>query len=209
MRKRLLLIALMLSIITLVGFKSVAASTECDRWLQQYKEQLANYTPVKHVRRRIHRFLHPRPRVVSTSIPVPHLVRPKLSPAEMLRRFHILCGDLPPEEIPFKPALLVGPPFPPPFTELTSSEVPPNILVPPVAAVTPVETASNSPGPGTTPTSPITPPFVPTGPGIGGVAAPPTGPGQSTPVIPPVPEPASLVLLLTGFAAILCVNSRK
>lgn len=208
MRKKLLLTTAMLTILAVVGFRSVAASTDCDRWLQQYKEQLANSAPVKHVRHHIRHLLHrtkPRPRLATAYIPIPHrYLRPKLSPQEMLRRFHILCGDLPPDEVSFTPALLVLPPFSPPaFTELTSSEVPSSPATPPVAAETPVE---NSPGTG--PTGPVLPtgPYIPSAPIL---PTTPVGTTPVTPVVPPVPEPASFILLLTGLAGIVGLNSRK
>jgi hypothetical protein len=219
MRKKLLLITAMLSILTVVGFRTVSASTDCDRWLQQYKEQLANYTPVRHVRRHIHHLLHrtaPRPRLLNAYIPIPRrYLKPKLSPQEMLRRFHILCGDLPPEEESFTPALLVLPPSPPPaFAELTSAEVPPSPTSPPIANTTPVDYATGPNGP-VAPVGPIFPsgpvgpsvPFIPSGPGGSTGTTGTTGP--VSPVVPPVPEPSSLLLLLTGLAGIVAVTSRK
>jgi hypothetical protein len=217
----------MLSILTVVGFRSVSASTDCDRWLQQYKEQLANYAPVRHVRHHIRHLLHrttPKPRLLNAYIPIPvhRYVRPKLSPQEMMRRFHILCGDLPPDEVTFTPALLVLPPYgPPPLTELTSTEAPPSSLVPPIADTTPTGSAPSVPfvGPNGPPESFIPPgSFVPSGPIFPGLPGAPGSSGSTgstgstgpiSPVVPPVPEPASLLLLLTGLAGVAILHSRK
>jgi hypothetical protein len=169
--------------------------------LQEYRQQLAESRPVRHIRHRIRHLLHPKPRVVRVAASYHHLVRTRLSPGEMLRRFHILCGDLPPDEVPLSPALLVAPPPLPPFTELTFAEIPPSPAPSPTPAITPVD---NSSGP------PLMAPIVPSG---GSPFLPPgTGPGTVSPVapvVPPVPEPSSFVLLLTGFAGILTYNSRR
>jgi hypothetical protein len=225
MRKKLLLITAMLSVLAVVGFKSVSASTNCDRWLQQYKEQLANYTPVKHVRRHVRSLLQRttrKPHLLNAYIPIPmhRYVQPKLSPEEMMRRFHIVCGDLPPDETSFTPALLVLPPFgPPPFTELTSTDVPPSAISPPIADITPAGDSPHLPNDGPNgPPGSFLPPgsFVPSGPSIPSGFSGSSGSAGSTgpiapisPVLPPVPEPASLILLLTGLAGVVAVSSRK
>jgi hypothetical protein len=221
MRKRLLLFSLIFSVLIVVGLKTVSASTDCDRWLQQYKEQLANAAPVKHAQRRIRHLLHrtqPRPQLIHVSSPIHHyVVKPKLSPRDMLRRFHVLCGDLPPDGNAFTPAQLVAPPFSaPPAILLTANEAPPVAFGPPNAALTPAETASTTPveSPGVpvtpfpiVPVSPSGSPVLPRSPGVPGSPSSPGSPG--TTAIPPVPEPSSIVLLLTGVVAMLGLGARQ
>lgn len=218
MRKRTLLFLFLFSISSIAGVKSVAASTDCDKWLKQYRDELANAAPVQSVKHHIHHLVHrtapPKRTVVAAIPPVHKPVVPKLTPAEMLRRFHILC-DTPTEEVALTPEFTPGlleVPTSIPLTEIATALVPalpgaPPVApaLPPVATVTPV----TPPGPIGAPTIPI----LPGTPGAPGTPVTPGGPGgpggSTTPVVPPVPEPASLALMLTGVAGIAVRRFRK
>ena len=198
--------------------EGVSASPDCQRWLTDYKKALSEKTAAQHLlaarnraraaaRRRLAGLtappapLHPPTRISS--------VRPHLSPAQMLKRFDLLCGDLPVEP------------------QVLDSRMSPDDFISEVAMGGPVETlgspaddtllAENTvpvlPVNGLTPETPVTGvPQVPIfGPTFGGIGVPtspgsPSGPSQppGTPVVPPVPplapvpEPGSILLVLTG-----------
>ena len=225
MRQRFLLIATLLVFVTGTGVEVVSASTDCDKWLREYKERLAESQPVRKVLavKHVRRLTTPRPRTARVSSPVHHIRTPKLSPEEMLRRFHILCGELPPTDeialvpetplemivprpmdVPMETALTPNAPFPPaaPTPQSPSKLSPPISFVPPGIFIPSVPQHPGSPGvPQTpnTPGSPIGPPP--------NEELPPTSP--ITPVVPPVPEPNTLILLLTGLAGAFAVGLRK
>ena len=218
MRKRIPLFITFLAISSVAGLKSVAASPDCDKWLKQYQDELANAAPVKkvvhHVRHLVHRTQPKKPVLAHYIPPVHKPVVPKLTPAEMLKRFHVLC-DTPEDEVELQPAMTDG--FlpvlvvAPPPTEIATGIVPPLPGMPvmtsqPVPPVTPILPPPPVGAPGL-PIIPITP-NVPITPGQPGGPTPivPIQPGQpitpGTPATPPVPEPSSLVLMLTGAAGI-------
>ena len=212
MRKRPLLFLFLFSISSLAGVKSVAASTDCDKWLKQYRDELANAAPVQSVKHHIHHLVHrtaPPKRVQVAAIPPIHKpMIPKLTPAEMLRRFHILC-DTPTEEVELTPevtpSLLEVPQLPP--IEMAIAVIPPlpgstpiAPGLPPVATVTPVLPPPPAGAPGL--------PISPTGPGTPVTPGTPPG-GTVTPVVPPVPEPSSIALMLTGVAGIALRRFRR
>lgn len=203
MRTRLPLSLLLVCAFSAAGVQGVAASTDCDQWLKQYKDELANAAPVQHLKHHILHHLHRKPQIAMAIYipPVHRPVMPKLTPAEMLRRFHILCdtpdnqADLPPAPVP---NFLMAPPDTP--TEIST------LMTPQVPGQTP-------PSHNTT-TTESTPPSFPGTPGIpGGLGTsftpPPDGGvgGAPVPPVPPVPEPSSLVLLLTGAAGLLVRRS--
>lgn len=83
----------------------VHASTECERWIAEYRDALAHSNAVKRAnaaRHRLHRYVHrkiaaltkpktaPKPRVLPS-----RYRRPPMSREEMLRKFELACGDLP------------------------------------------------------------------------------------------------------------------
>ena len=85
--------------------KGVNASTDCQRWLADYKKTLAEKTTAQHLlaarnraraaaRRKLAHLTEVPARPVPTRI---SSVRPHMSPAQMLKRFDLLCGDLPVE----------------------------------------------------------------------------------------------------------------
>ena len=103
MRRLLLLLLVLLVVAT--SATGVSASTDCERWIASYKQSLAQQSSVKrlkaaklslrrYARRKIAAYTAPAP------TPKPNLirassVRPRLTPQQMLRRFTVLCGELP------------------------------------------------------------------------------------------------------------------
>ena len=102
MRKKLLTLTIILVIASCAT--GVRASTDCERWIAQYKTQLAQTRAAKRAiaaKRRMRAYAHrklvqytrPRPVVQPLVHHVP--THPRLTPAQMLRRFDLLCGVLP------------------------------------------------------------------------------------------------------------------
>lgn len=186
------------------------ASTDCEKWLAEYKKELAQKVSVQraldarqrarsYAKRKVAHLIAP------TSTPKHHPVRisstrPHLTPAQMLKRFDLLCGDLPveatnqvlngrmaPDE--FISEMSMGGPvdteiLPAADTLLAGEDIPPYV---------PVESS-----PGGSTTQPFWPVYgpIPTGSGFGSSPA-----ATSPPVLPPVapvPEPSSVLLVLTG-----------
>lgn len=217
MRYRLLACSCLLVVVSAGGVKTLAASPDCARWVREYQQGLAKRASVakRHV---VHAARHlgvPRPKLVQASLPA-HRLRPaKLTPAEMLKRFRVLCGeDLPDEPIPasFVPtsldALMLPPAIFPDAAPLTDFGQPVS-FVPPPAVESPVGPVAGVPGntggvpgfgfPGTI--GGLTP-------GVPGT--PPTEVTTPIPVVPsPVPEPGSLILLLTGALGAVPMLARR
>lgn len=226
MRTRIVTFSGLFLLLGAVSIQTVsAASTDCDRWLREYKQALADSQPVKTLvaAKKRARSVVPNKTPVVASSPVHHIRTPKLSPQEMLRRFHILCGDLPPDNevglVPQTPLqMLVPRSLDVPVTDLMA---PPVVAAPPTTGGTPTQIGLVA-----TPPLGVVPPVIsvpatPSQPGSpSGPTAPPSGdlPPTSpitpvppdTPVTPaPVPEPSSLVLLLTGFAGLATLGFKR
>jgi hypothetical protein len=157
------------------------ASNDCSRWLAEYKQGILQRRAARRLRAARYRLTV----MVRPPAPVhPHPLRHRMGPLESLRRFQIDCGEL---ETPPPPAMANAPVIPPlpvePRLEFVSfAEVPPDL-----------------PPPGETPVGVETPPVPP-------LINVPTTPIETTPLPPATggggvsvtPEPASLVLVLTG-----------
>lgn len=202
------MILLSLALILVASASKGLASTDCEKWLAEYKQNLAHKASVQRAldaRRRARNYARKKVAhlIAPARVPGPHPLkvsstRPHLTPAQMLKRFDLLCGDLPLEATN---QVLDGRMAPDEFISETAFGGPVDTeLVPPsdnllASTDTPAYTPVGlSPG-GDTGFSPSFPVYgpVPTG---GGFASPPA-------VIPPVsavPEPGSIVLILTGAA---------
>jgi hypothetical protein len=196
----------------------VHASTDCQRWFAEYRDQLAHSQAMKRLhaaKLRARRYAHKKLASYIKPKPVtrPHHYRPRMSRAEALRRFNIACGVLPEresdqsiisEETPagFNPALTFDDgivPLPVSDDEQLASVAPPEL---PVTAQNPSYPTQGGP--------PTYPPPIggsPGGPGGGGGFPPP--PPPPPPPITPVPEPDTLVLLMTGLIGGAGVIRRK
>ncbi len=156
----------------------VLYASDCSRWIAEYKQGILQRRAAKRLRAAKYRLTA----LVRPAEPVHrHPVRHPMGPLEALRRFQIDCGDLDsPGLAPRAPAV---PLLPQPLT-VEFPEMPPPDL--PLPAVTQVAEA--------------VPPLVDV----------PTAitPVESVPTPSPVPEPGSLLLVLTGTAMAAAYTSR-
>jgi hypothetical protein len=207
---RKLQLLLLLVLIAGTTETGVRASTDCERWIASYKAELAHAKALKRLAAAKARVKRLAQRKLATYVKRPtapkpmrtHFVRPKYTRQQMLDRFNVLCGDLPMNN----PAerLLEGAMTPVEF----ASEVTPFV---------PMELGGPGSGEGLIAMNEV-PPYSPPGTDFpsgggpfGGGGGPPflggpgggTPPGTSAPVPPvtgEVPEPGSIVLMLTGIA---------
>jgi uncharacterized membrane protein YgcG len=96
----------------------VHASTECERWISDYRTQLANSDLMKRANaasHRLHHYVHRK--VAALNKPKPHptrvlparLQRPKMTREEMLRELEFACGDLPLDPVNLKQPVSFSP----------------------------------------------------------------------------------------------------
>ncbi|HUZ94280.1 MAG TPA: PEP-CTERM sorting domain-containing protein [Edaphobacter sp.] len=211
MRRRTLLLLIIVLLLT-GSATGVSASTECQRWFIAYRQQLEHTQTVQRLRRaklraeryarmKLAGYVRPKP-VVRPHRHYPH--RPRMTRAEILRRYNLACGVLPERESDqpiIKEETLedFASQRPLDFLPVADSDNQQLIAsnIPPVYTDTGV-TPDNPPPPGGFPYFPPTGGFpggyVPPG----GHKPPPNGP-PPPPVVAPVPEPESLALLLTGL----------
>ena len=108
MRRRVVF-ALAIFLVCASAGVQVHASTECERWVAEYRAALAHSDAVKRAnaaRHRLHRYMHrkidalTKPKITPKShvVPARHR-RPPMSPEEALRKFTFAC-EIPPENIP-------------------------------------------------------------------------------------------------------------
>ncbi len=146
------------------------ASTDCSRWVAEYRQGILQ-------RRAAHRLHAAKYRLTSLVRPAAPVhkrpLRHSMGPLEALRRFQIDCGDVDEAMTPAGPVLPSLPVFPKPLDVSFPEVAPPEL-----------------PAPADTEVAEVVPPLttVP--------AVPPFDSGVSLPG--PVPEPSSLVLVLTG-----------
>jgi PEP-CTERM motif len=205
----------LLLLVSFVGISAtcVNASTDCERWYIAYRRELAHTRSIQRIaaaKRRAQ--LYAQRKLVVTPKPKPkaHLVLargPRMTRKQTLHHFDLACGVLPEDE---SDTGVISEETPPSFHEhpLNDGIDPIPVGIDDMIAqndTPPPPTEYSNYSPGGPPMS--YPPFTngPTPAGGGGGSTPPPGtptPTGPTPPVnpPPVPEPASYVLLLTGFA---------
>ena len=149
------------------------ASTDCSRWLAEYKQGILQRRAAHRLRAAKYRLIT----LVHKPAPVhPHPMRHRLSPLESLRRFQIDCGDLDQPAPPLSAAVVPPAPLEPRLVPLAFPEAPPEL--PPPGE--PELVAANVPPLIDVPITPVS---------------------QNLPSPGEVPEPGSFVLVLTGAGA--------
>lgn len=208
MRKSLIFLLCFAMMVMAAG--GVSASTDCERWLADYKRALAEKPTTQKLLAAKHRARVYTHRTIAQmradGTPVPHPVRlastrPHLTPAQMVKRFDVLCGAL-----PMDPQVLDARMAPDEFISEMSLGGPVDAESVPDDTMIAENNLPTYDGPSATPATTTGGYFAPTyGPVFGGGmpglpgALPPSSPA-TTPIPPaaPVPEPGSWVLLGTG-----------
>ena len=220
MRRFLLYLAVFLVVAS--AATGVHASTDCERWFIAYKNSLVQTSAAKHLiaaRHRAHRYVHrklaalhkPKPANKPRVLPA-RFHRPKMTREEALSRFNLACGDMP-EDMPLTQMIPEEEPKPDylafhnemPLEKPIDGPVAENVI-PPISTDGGWGPFGGYPpglgfggggggGGGYPPGSPT--PHIPEPPTGGNPPSPPGAP-PSSPPISPVPEPGSILLMLTG-----------
>ena len=163
------------------------ATTDCSRWLAEYKQGILQRRAARRLRAARYRLTT----MIRRPGPVhPHPMLRRMSPLESLRRFQIDCGEIVPPEVPPNPPVIAWPVLPvePTLAFVDFGEVPPQFPPPSTPEI-------------------VVPPDVPP------LINVPTTPVETAVAVPPVtgitPEPSSLLLVLTGAAGLAEVTRRK
>ncbi len=251
MRKTLyLFLGFALIVSTAKGF---SASTDCQRWVADYKTALAQKTSAQHLlaaRNRARAAARRRLAKLTTGPVTPHpahptrisSIRPHLTPTQMLKRFDLACGELPVENAvadervspdDFISEVALGGPLEVGGVPLDGTLIAEN--APPVLTLTGIDTTGPQAG---TPFVPTYGPVfgggptlggggpvygggggssLPIAPGTPGQGTSPGGPAGTSPIVPTtpvppisaVPEPSSVVLMLTGLAGGLVFATKR
>jgi hypothetical protein len=211
------LVTLLVCVAATTGAR-LQASTECERWIAEYRNALAHSPTVQRAnaaRHRLHHYVHrkiatlkpkttPKPRVLPA-----RFRRPKMSREEALRKMEFACGDVG-EDAPVLGNLPTDPV--PAFIadKGHGDETPTDLGLPPSTLLA----QNNAP----TYSSPGSGGYSGGGGGggypLGGVPTAPLIPGGGTPTPPTpppaeAPEPGGLVLMATGLVGIAGMIRRR
>jgi hypothetical protein len=222
-------LVLLLVVASAVTGVPVHASTECERWVAEYRDQLAHSDLMKRAaaaRHRVHRYVHRKVAALHPERPHPRtrvlparLQRPKMTREEMLRELEFACGDLPVDPVElsrtvsYEPAPafvpgglegddVMGPTMTPtgPQGLLASNDGPPAGWMPGLGGGIGGVGGGGYPGNPGNPSSPGNP-GNPGGPGNPGN---PGGPPTAV-----APEPGSLLLVATGVLGAVGAARRR
>ncbi len=203
---------LLLALTMIASASTGLASTDCEKWLAEYKKQLLQKASVQralNARDRARSYAKKRVGhlIAPAAQPAPHpvrtsSVRPHLTPAQMLKRFDLLCGELPVEATN---QVLDGRMAPDEFISEVSmgGPVDTEILGPNDTLIATEDLPPYTPSgvsTGETSSQPFSPIYGPIPTGGGFIAPPAVTPPPVVPPVAPVPEPGSLLLILTGTA---------